>query len=197
MHQNNADETQKSSNSDTPSDSRECEEIESSTIFELLRSFTETENELSRLKYQLLYDELFTTTPPTPREMNLHFRMDRKKKSSLSKIAVGNLDIPKDKQWKAQFVYKEYSFVSRFLTELIRQLEGGACSVDKTGGLVQIYLRNLEGIPLEYEQQEWYIPKIDTLRTWIELIDSLILFHGAYDLLQLPMNLDKLKKSYQ
>lgn len=197
MHQNNDGGTQKSSHLNNDSNLSDCEEAESSAIFELLKSFAEAENELSRLKYQPLYDELFSINPPSPRGMNLHFRMDRKKKSSFAKIAVEKLGIPKGEQWKAQFIYKEYSFLSRFLSELIKQLEGGACSVDKTGGIVQVYLRNLKGTPPEYEQQEWNIPRIDTLNAWIELIDSLILFHGAYDLFQLPMNLETLKKSYQ
>lgn len=83
-------------------------------------------------------------------------------------------------EFLVKFIYSDYAFVKRFLSQQVSHYEGSACSVDKARSLITLIVASIvnELYPMPKEQV-WHLPEVDSLILWMDLIQSLCYFsHG-------------------
>lgn len=83
-----------------------------------------------------------------------------------------------NKNPKQRNMIKHYTFVKEIISNLISELEGTACSVDKASSIIKIYFNEIN----ELNNTVWYMPNKGTAKDWNELVEStLILQYGKSD----------------
>ena len=86
--------------------------------------------------------------------------------------------ILKNKNPKQRNMIKHYTFVKEIIANLISELEGTACSVDKASSIIKIYFNEIN----ELNNTVWYMPNKGTAKDWNELVEStLMLQYGKSD----------------
>ena len=86
--------------------------------------------------------------------------------------------ILEDKNPKQKIMIKHYNFVKEIISNLISELEGAACSVDKASSIIEIYFNEIN----ELNNTVWYMPNKGTAKDWNELVEStLMLQYGKSD----------------
>lgn len=80
-------------------------------------------------------------------------------------------------EFLVRFIYSDYAFVKRFLSQQVSRFEGFPCSVDKARSLITLIVASItnELYPMPKEQA-WHLPDIESLTLWMDLIQSLCYF---------------------
>lgn len=120
---------------------------------------------------------------PAPREFEHRFVEDKRIMTTMARMISDQLGIPKDRSWRAVYVYTNYSFIKSFVSALIAKFEGGSCSVDKTGWLVREYVKAQKtdgAIDTDvFEEQPWNAPLLRFVPLWTEILDELPYFQNG------------------
>lgn len=72
-----------------------------------------------------------------------------------------------------------YDFIENIIAEIIKEVEGSACSVDKARSVVSNYIKTLKKEEVKLNNSEWWNPKKGNLENWNNLCSSIVnLTHG-------------------
>lgn len=181
------------------------DEFSTSEIAKVLTAMTENFRKSDEDEYGHLYAAHFPKSvdsggkAPTPREFSSAFLEESQIKHTLADIAVNQIGVPKERRWRAAYIYNNYSFLKPFISALVSQFEGGSCSVDKTHWLMGHYikLQKTDGVsPISStDEQRWYTPQNSSIPMWIAVLDELPYFqNGKYK--KLPAILENLENHY-
>lgn len=114
-----------------------------------------------------------------------------KKPNYLNQLVLKNLDIGKGYFLEALlskvyptavhfsslvFLYSDYDFISKHLSELFVSKEGSSCSVDKASFATKLFREFCitgEIIPFEVNKEDFYKPRFGNSKDWIDYILSL------------------------
>lgn len=84
----------------------------------------------------------------------------------------------KDKSPKQRNIINHYTFIKEIVADIISELEGTACSVDKASSVIKIYFNEINKL----NNTVWYMPNKGTAKDWNELVEStLMLQYGKSD----------------
>lgn len=133
-------------------------------------------------KHGAKFDELFANAIVSPSQFyTIYSYPAREEKDTLVRLMVERIKpYYSHQKFLVNFLYTDYEFVKRFLSAQISNYEGGACSVDKTHGVIKLVMASIvnELYPMPKEAQ-WYLPEIESITLWCDLVQSLCYFsHG-------------------
>lgn len=169
------------------------EQFDDNTLEQVLTSMSRSFQQSDDREFGNFYNAYFPSHSesseemiPTPREFNSAFSRESRLKSYLAREVVSKLGVPKETEWKAVYIYENYSFVKRFIAALVSKFEGGACSVDKTSWLLSYYVKIQKASSadnaLPISEQQWNAPQIGSIPLWIAVLDELPYFQsGKYE----------------
>lgn len=89
-------------------------------------------------------------------------------------VATDHIELaPKEKE-KYEFVYLHYDFIERHLETIVLDIEGLACSADKTRWLIDTYLQYMvTGEVPTVEKRNYWHPFNLNIEAWMKWIDSM------------------------
>lgn len=139
---------------------------------------------------------------PSPSQFNrIYFQKDREKDLDIKALLIHNEGLSKIDN-NIVFVYKNFKLLKNIVAKNISNFEGGACSVDKTASILNLYVKNKINITkynkeIDYDNyDQWNNPQLGSLSLWFGLVDSLNLFYyGFTD--DFNNSIENLKKFYQ
>lgn len=104
-------------------------------------------------------------------------------------------NVGSDKIWLLDYLYENYGFVKRFLSQQLTQREGHAVSVDKARAIMSLFIKHVTDPNFVYPNvQNWHYPQVDTIPLWVDMVYALpYLTSGQLEkIMNVTTNLDAL-----
>lgn len=159
----------------------------------IILSLTEAIQKEDKQKYEIISNELTEQLLKSPydlREPENYHIMFQFQLNTILENAVSPLHKTKDSsvrdKHKAQFIYLNYSYLSRNIEKLVKMRMGtSAYSVDVSRTIIEMYLEYslTESIPeTDYEEHYW-LPRFGENEDWMDFCDGLyLLYYGHNEL---------------
>lgn len=132
--------------------------------------------------------------PKLPRPSDFYLKNVYKQSSETAEVIralVTREGVTSSEAYRVIGVYKNYSFLKSNLSSLMRDVEGAACSVDKTHTILSLFIRHeLEvrkggkgASHVEYAVKDGHsyaYPKDGTMDAWMEFVDGLLMLQSGF-----------------
>ena len=128
---------------------------------------------------------------PSAREYERELSPERRKEGALLRELFRHFDGgTRQELWRLEMLYEHHQIVRRQIDSLVKRFEGLMCSVDKSSALLALYetleredrrgTRDLPGTAFSGEIAELaapkhFLPRPETLESWVDLIDGYLL----------------------